>query len=129
MPNAASQASRENQGAVKKAVFEKKPGENPDLNYLLWRQQAWAHPAEDMGRPQCQVTGTGVAWMDGRAAKMSHFSFSGIHHVGMELLVLSTPPLIFPGCCGSSGRDPQILRGLKGQRSCQGPGWTGDRQR
>lgn len=54
--------------------------------------------------------------MDGRVAKMSHFSFSGIHHMGMELLVLSTSPLIFPGCCELSGRDPQIPRSQKGQR-------------
>lgn len=74
-----------------------------------------------IGRSQCQVTGTGVAWMDGRAAKMSHFSFSGIHHVGMELLVLSTSPLTFYGCCGSSGRDSHIPRSQKGQRGKEEP--------
>lgn len=57
-----------------------------------------------------------MAWMDGRAAKISHFPFSGIHHVGMEFLVLSLSPFTFPGCCGSSGRDPQIPRSQKGQR-------------
>lgn len=52
-----------------------------------------------------------MAWMDGRDAKMSHFSFSGIHHVGMEILVLPMSPLTFPGCCGSSGRQ----KGQRGQ--------------
>lgn len=61
--------------------------------------------------------------MDGTAAKMSHFSFSGIHHVGMELLVLSLSPLTFPGCCESSGKNPQILRSQNGQRGQEELSW------